>query len=52
MNIGQIVSTVQSEPLNLGEDSLEEILDKTFREDWKVLVNEEITPEIKEDLFA
>ncbi len=54
MNIGTIVSTVQAEPLNLGEDSLQDILEKTFQDDiaWTVLVNEEITPEIKEDIFA
>lgn len=52
MNIGNIVSTVQSEPLTLGEESLEGILNKTFQDDWDVLVNEQITPEIKEDIFA
>lgn len=54
MNIGNIVSTVQSEPLEL---SLEESLDLLTRsreavEKYEVLVNEQITPEIKEDIFA
>lgn len=61
MNIGSIVSTVQSEPLEspLGEEvlPLEEALDLITRsrealEKYEVLVNEEITPEIKEDIFA
>lgn len=61
MNIGNIVSTVQSEPLELspGEEvlSLEEALDLITRsrealEKYEVLVNEQITPEIKEDIFA
>lgn len=61
MNIGNIVSTVQSEPLELspGEEvlSLEDALDLITRsrealEKYEVLVNEQITPEIKEDIFA
>lgn len=44
MEIGNIVSTVQSEPLEdlLGDEDSH----------WPLLVNEEITPEIKEDIFA
>jgi ribosome-associated protein YbcJ (S4-like RNA binding protein) len=61
MNIGSIVSTVQSEPLELplGEEVLTqaeafEIMAsaKKALADYEVLVNEEITPEIKEDIFA
>ena len=61
MNIGNIVSTVQSEPLELspGEEvlSLEDALDLITRsrealEKYEVLVNEQIPPEIKEDIFA
>lgn len=50
MNIGNIVSTVQAEPLDEVYEIkplTEEILSK-----YEVLVNEEITPEIKEDIFA
>lgn len=55
MNIGNIVSTVQSEPLTIGE--FEEVLEDldlpvVTLPSYEVLVNEEITPEIKEDLFA
>jgi hypothetical protein len=45
MNIGNIVSTVQSEPL-------EDLLGEEIKAPYEVLVNEEITPEIKEDIFA
>lgn len=60
MNIGSIVSTVQAEPLTtLGEEFItqekaHEIMAEA-REAlsvYEVLVNEEITPEIKEDIFA
>lgn len=50
MNIGNIVSTVQSEPLTIGE--FEEVLEELGLPVYEVLVNEEITPEIKEDIFA
>lgn len=61
MNIGSIVSTVQSEPLELplGEEVLTQAevfeiraLTQETLEKYQVLVNEEITPEIKEDIFA
>jgi len=45
MNIGNIVSTVQAEPI-------EELLGEEVEYPYEVLVNEEITPEIKEDIFA
>lgn len=51
MNIGSIVSTVQSEPL--GEEVFEiKPLTNEDLEKYTVLVNDEITPEIKEDIFA
>lgn len=51
MNIGSIVSTVQSEPL--GEEVYEILpLTEESLSKYTVLVNEEITPEIKEDIFA
>lgn len=51
MNIGSIVSTVQAEPLEIGE-SVPVIADWPEKLKYEVLVNEEITPEIKEDIFA
>ena len=50
MNIGNIVSTVQAEPL----DETYEIMPLTDESlnQYEVLVNEQITPEIKEDIFA
>ncbi len=50
MNIGTIISTVQAEPLTIGE--FEEVLEELDLPVYEVLVNEEITPEIKEDIFA
>jgi hypothetical protein len=54
MNIGKIVSTVQSEPLEeaLGEDFWDNVITDTPEPAWSMLVNDEITPEIKEDIFA
>ncbi len=62
MNIGNIVSTVQSEPLELplGEEvfTSEDVrrvmaeARNSYQDHYQVLVNEEITPEIKEDIFA
>lgn len=51
MNIGSIVSTVQSEPLGEEVFEIKPLTDKAL-EKYKVLVNEEITPEIREELFA
>lgn len=58
MNIGNIVSTVQSEPLE--EAMLEpgeliiplRIIEEMNKSTWEVLVNDEITPEVREDVFA
>ncbi|WPH58322.1 hypothetical protein SEA_LUCKYSOCKE_7 [Streptomyces phage LuckySocke] len=60
MNIGNIVSTVQAEPLTtLGEEFITQEKAHEIMADakdalagYEVLVNEEITPEIKEDIFA
>lgn len=54
MNIGSIVSTVQAEPLEeaLGEEFWEDVITDTPKPVWAMLVNEEITPEIREDIFA
>lgn len=57
MNIGSIVSTVQSEPLGeevITQEEAQKIIAETreFLNGYEVLVNEEITPEIKEDIFA
>lgn len=50
MDIGEIVSTVQAEPL----DEIYEIKPFTQEslEKYKVLVNEEITQQTREDFFA
>lgn len=54
MNIGTIVSTVQSEPLEelLGEEVPSRIVEEVNKSIWQILTNEEITPEIREDIFA
>jgi hypothetical protein len=62
MNIGNIVSTVQSEPLELplgeevftSEDVRSVMADsrESYLNRYEVLVNDEITPEIREDIFA
>lgn len=62
MNIGNIVSTIQSEPLELplGEEvftseDVRRVMEEarsSYLDRYEVLVNEEITPEIKEDIFA
>lgn len=56
MDIGKIVSTVQSEPLEdlLGEEVLREntVLTEDKDSHWPFLENDEITPEVREDIFA
>ena len=54
MNIGSIVSTVQSEPLeeSLGEVTPARVIEVVNKSLWEVLVNEEITPEVRADIFA
>lgn len=61
MNIGSIVSTVQSEPLELPSDEevftqeeAQKIISdaRAYLDSYEVLVNDEITPEVREDIFA
>lgn len=57
MNIGGIVSTVQSEPLEetfTSEDVRESMAEvrEGYLNRYEVLVNDEITPEIREEIFA
>lgn len=57
MNIGGIVSTVQSEPLEetFTSEDVREVMTEVregYLTRYEVLVNDEITPEIREEIFA